>query len=194
MKFFVRFFIILFFSVLIFSCETTEEIREEPEVEKTFSYHNATYLNELLGKWESQNGVYEYPFVVNGKRYMRYAWNASDDTSLWISYAEKKSIELSELWQKRYVYAAYIYNQNLPVSDKNGTEMGIKLFKKNNRIYSRKEILISENVLLVNLNYFFMRDDGKSFIEKGSFNLASDKFSPLTSDSSEYVKTGDLHL
>ena len=80
------------------------------------------------------------------------------------------------------------------MSDKNGTEMGIKLFKKNNRIYSRKEILISENVLFVNLNYFFMRDDGKSFIEKGSFNLASDKFSPLTSDSSEYVKTGDLHL
>ena len=207
-KSFVKILNILFFSILLFSCKSTDKISENNVPEQTensdvnevenqdakISYHTASYLNELLGKWKSPKGEYEYPFIVDGKRYLRYAWKETDDTFIWESYASKNSMELADLWKKRYAYAPYVYNENLPISDKNGTELGLKLFMKNNRIYSRKEFLISESVLIVNLNYFSMRDDGKSFVESGSFNFASDKFSPIKSDFTEYVKIGDAYL
>lgn len=196
-------------SFLIFSCESTDKktglngltvesddsslnVNQNPQKDK--SYHNVTYLNELLGKWKSSKSEYEYPFFVDGKRYLRYALKFHDDTSLWMSYAEINAMDFSDLWKKRFVYAPYIYQENYPASDKNGTEVGRKFLEKNNRIYSRIEYLIPESVLLANLNYFYMCDDGLSFFEKGTFNLASEKFFPLLSDIEEYVKTGDLHL
>lgn len=170
----------------LFSCKSTDVPSEE-------AFHPATSLEDLIGKWTSENGDYEYPFVVANKKYIRIASAQTDDTEIWNDYAETNEIPFADLWKKRFSYVQYVYApegymDRIPVSDSNGTEFGRKLTVHNGRIYSRLEMLVPEKILIANLRFFLLSSDGQSFIENKVFYLASDFFEDLTSDGTVYNK------
>ena len=147
----------------------------------------ATSLEELEGLWESSSGsLYEYPFRVDGKKYLRLAWKESDDTARWQAWATKNGYDMQTLWKIRFACLSDIYGQPLPVSDVNGTQYGVKLSQRGGRIYVRREMLISERLLLVNLGFFRISPDKDSFNENGRIRLASDRFDDLAKGGNIY--------
>lgn len=193
-------------AALFFSCETDSHIGTENggaaevkppqkteasggESESGRSWKAASSLADLEGTWESSGGsFYEYPFKVDGKKYLRLAWSESDDNDLWQAWASRNGYDMQTLWQMRFACLSDIYGQKLPVADANGTQYGIKIFRKNGRIHTRKEMLISERLLLVNLGFFRLSPDGDSFVEHGSLRLASDTFPDLSKGGNIYRK------
>ncbi len=194
-------------AVLFFSCETnshhpsapnSEATNQPPSITETSitneakiggNWAAATNLADLEGLWESNSGsLYEYPFKVDGKKYLRIAWSESDDSELWQNWADKEGYDLQTFWQIRFACLSDIYGQELPKADANGSQYGLKLSRKNGRIYARKEMLISERLLLVNLQFFRLSPDKQSFIENGSIKLASDTFSDLSKGGNIYRK------
>ncbi len=67
----------------------------------------------------------------------------------------------------------------LPDSDASGNQYGIKLSRRDGKIYSRMEMLVTERLLPSNLGFFRMSPEKDSFTEKGFLRLASDKFNDL---------------
>ncbi len=203
----------LFLSVvLFFSCETnahypsakhSEATNQPPSITETSISNEAkiggnwvatTSLADLEGLWESSSGsLYEYPFKADGKKYLRIAWSESDDSELWQNWAKKNGYDMQTLWQIRFACLSDIYGQELPLADANGSQYGLKLSNRNGRIYARKEMLISERLLLVNLPFFRLSPDKQSFIENGSIRLASDTFSDLSKGGNIYKKKQGGH-
>lgn len=193
-------------AVLLLSCETDSHISTENggtaevkppqkteasggESENGSSWKAVTSLADLEGLWESSVGsLYEYPFRVDGRKYLRIAWRETDDTELWQSWAARQDMDMESLWQMRYACLSDIYGQKLPVADANGTQYGIKLSRLSGRILARKEMLVSERLLLVNLGFFRLSPDGDSFVEHGSLRLASDTFPDLSKGGNIYRK------
>ena len=196
-------------AVLLFSCETDSHIGTEnggtaegkpPQKTESAagtdesrraadSWKAASGLADLEGMWESSVGsLYEYPFKVDGKKYLRIAWREVDDTELWQSWAARHDMDMESLWQIRYACLSDIYGQKLPVADANGTQYGIKLSRLSGRILARREMLVSERLLLVNLGFFRLSPDGDSFVEQGSLRLASDTFPDLSKGGNIYRK------
>lgn len=199
-------------SFLFFSCESDSHVEsgqlselhtpisaegELPDVEEPVdegeqvngNWQPAKSLDDIAGIWECSNGfLYEYPFKIDGKKYMRIAWGETDDTRLWQSFAINKGYDLQTLWKIRFACLSDIYGENLPSSDALGTQLGLKLKNRNGRIYARKEMLISEKLLIVNLNFFVMSPSKESFIENGKIHLASDVFSDLSKGGNIYRK------
>ncbi|MBQ9537992.1 MAG: hypothetical protein IJU95_01870 [Treponema sp.] len=164
----------------------TTESSDESGI-NTDDWTAAKSLVDLVGKWESSgDSIYEYPFKVDGKKYMRIAWSECDDTPIWKAYALKKGCDMQTLWQIRFSCISDIYGQNLPIADANGTQYGIKLSQRDGRIYSRREMLVSERLLLVNLGFFLISPDKDLFVEKGTLRLASDNFDDLSSGGNIY--------
>ncbi len=152
----------------------------------------ASGLDELEGVWESSGGaLYEYPFRADGRKYLRLAWRETDDTELWKGWAARNNMDMEDLWQVRFAYLSEIYGQTLPDSDANGSQYGIKLSRRNGRIYSRMEMLVSERLLPANLGFFRISPDKDSFTEKGFLRLASDKFNDLSKGGSIYNRRKD---
>lgn len=105
-------------------------------------------------------------------------------------------MDLSDLWQKRFVYAPYIYSkaqtlERIPDSDENDIQSGRKFFISDEKIYSRVELLIPERLVAINLNFFVLRKDGKALKEQNVFYLASNKFPDIKSDDILYFKIGE---
>lgn len=196
-------------ALLFFSCETdshlgtadggtagvrppqkTEAAAESAESRRAAdSWKAVTSLADLEGRWESSVGsLYEYPFRVDGKKYLRIAWREVDDTERWQSWAARQDMDMESLWQMRYACLSDIYRQALPAADANGTQYGIKLSRLSGRILSRREMLVSERLLLVNLGFFRLSPDGNSFVEHGSLRLASDVFSDISRGGTIYRK------
>lgn len=182
------FLVLIASSWLLFSCVSTNF--------NSSDWHTVTNLSELHGTWISSEGEYNYPFLIDGKKYLRYCWNKTDDTLLWKKYAESSNMDLEELWQKRFALAKYIYsatikNENLPDSDINGTESGRKFFLSDEKIYSRVEVLIPERLVSINLAFFALRKDSSALKEQGSFYLTSEKFPDIVADDTLYFKMKD---
>ena len=153
------------------------------------NWKEAASLADLEGLWESSSGsLYEYPFRADGKKYLRIAWKESDDTELWKDWARQQGYDMQTLWQIRFASLSGIYGQKIPVADANGSQYGLKISRRNGRIYTRREMLISERLLLVNLQFFRLSPDRQSFIENGSIRLASDVFSDLSKGGTIYRK------
>lgn len=174
---------------LLFSCASTNSALSE--------WHSATNLSELEGTWISSQGEYTYPFIIDGKKYLRYSWNKTDDTHLWQEYAEKNKMKLEDLWEKRFALATYVYSsdftkEKLPDSDVNGVQTGRKYTLEEGKIYSTVEYLIPERLVSINLSYFSMSADLNSFMENEVFHFASDKFPDMTSDYTVYYKAGEV--
>jgi hypothetical protein len=170
----IKILLIFFFLCILLSCTT-------------FSYQNTgeTYLqNNLTGLWGSKKGVCEYPFVLNAKKYIRFSSLERNDTDLWNAYCRENSIDINDLWKKRYSYLIYIYSDDfiydkIPVSDEQGIESGIKVYRSDDgNIYSRIEILIPEDFLLLNSNYFTFISS-KKFKTNGTFYLNSNVFKDI---------------
>lgn len=193
--------LLVLFALLFFSCETDSHIGTEsggvteakpPQQTENAdggeenrraaeSWTAATSLADLEGRWESSVGsLYEYPFKVDGKKYLRIAWKEVDDTRRWQDWAAQHDMDMESLWQMRYACLSDIYRQVLPAADANGTQYGIKISRLSGRILTRTEMLVSERLLLVNLGFFHLSPDRNSFIEQGSLRLASDVFSDLS--------------
>ncbi|MCR4734837.1 MAG: hypothetical protein K5829_07540 [Treponema sp.] len=176
-------FVIVFF---VFSCKSTPQVVEEV-------FHPASSLEDLIGLWISENGEYEYPFLLGNKKYIRFANSATDDTEIWEEFAASHGMDLKTLWKKRFSFLPYIYvpegyKDTIPLSDSHGSEYGIKTFIQDGRIFSRKEMIIPEKILITNLRYFLLSQDEKSFKEDGTFYLASDVLNDLTADGTLYFK------
>ena len=147
----------------------------------------AASLDDLEGVWESPGGaLYEYPFRADGKKYLRLAWKETDDTDLWKDWADRNGMDMETLWKLRFAYLSEIYGQPLPDSDAGGNQYGIKLSRRDGRIYSRMEMLVTERLIPANLGFFRMSPGKDSFTEKGFLRLASDKFSDLSKGGSIY--------
>ena len=156
-------------------------------------------LETISGSWKSSDGcVYEYPFELNGRTYLRYAWAESDDTELWLSFAKERNMSYYDLWLKRFVFLAEIYKAYYPVSDENGTQFGIKLRQDAPlsgdtvpfRIVSRKEFLAPKDIAGRNVSFFLAK--GTDLIkEEGEFSFFSERFESMVSDGKEYRRYAD---
>ncbi|MCR4822752.1 MAG: hypothetical protein K5873_07760 [Treponema sp.] len=148
-------------------------------------------LDQLEGLWVSSYAEYQYPLRIDGKNYLRFALNPTDDTQLWFDFAQTKSLDFSDLWKKRFSFMNEIYsvggkNESLPVGDENGSQMGRKIYIRNERIYSRIEYLIPENILAINMGWFILRKDSLAIIENGKFHFASSIFQDLKASGNIY--------
>lgn len=194
----------LMLAVLLLSCETVSHSgRKEqggtasrpPRTTETSGSEStagkdwpaAASLDELEGIWESPGGaLYEYPFRADGRKYLRLAWKETDDTELWKDWAARNNMDMETLWKIRFAYLSEIYGVTLPDSDAGGNQYGIKLSRRDGRIYSRMEMLVTERLIPANLGFFRMSPDKDSFTEKGYLRLASDKFNDLGKGGSIY--------
>ena len=181
----------MFFSIcfFFFSCASLSFNSDE--------WRTVSKISDLYGTWVSSQGEYVYPFELDGKKYIRYSWAQSDDTEIWKKFASSKEMDLSDLWEKRFSLAPYIYSspekfENIPDSDENDIQTGRKYFINDEKIYSRVEVLIPERLVSINLDFFILKKDGNALREQGKFNLASNKFPDIIADDTLYYKMGDV--
>ena len=165
---------------LLFSCASTDS--SVPQ-----GWYAAASLDDIRGYWLSTQSEYEYPILVDGKKYLRYALAQSDDSRLWIDFAQKNGIGFEDLWEKRFAYAPLIYGEMLPLADANGSQRGRKFFVNEDRIYSKVEFLIPERLVISNLRYFFIKRDRTALMEHNYFRLASNFFPDIK-------ENGSLHF
>lgn len=175
-------------TLLFVSCASS------PERKASIKGNPLESLDDLRGRWEASDGTgYEYPFEADGKTYLLVHFKFSDDTAMWQQYAADNKIDINELWDKRYSYISYVYNQKKPQirADENGTQNGIKLqLDDNGHIIAGEIWLIPEKVLALNLHFFVITRDKTKFIENGEFHLMSSIFSTslISSEGSVYEK------
>ena len=199
---FLLFFLII--PLLFSSCASRRKI-VEPLVQKPIEWKQISSPEEISGVWTSENGcVYEWPLMLNGKKYLRYSWEESDVTDYWVNYASKNNIAFSELWAHRFSYLGKIHMIDLgngqnalsPVSDSSGNQMGFKLREDRSSWYSsdipfrimlRIEFLMTEETVRKNLTWFEKAGD-KMIRENGQLNFYSEIFSFLTADDRIYYR------
>ena len=160
-------------------------------------WRKAASIADLTGSWKASDGsLYEYPFELNGKVYLRCAYPTEDDTGKWEDCAKYHFTSIDDLWAKKFSYVNEIYGKNYPLSDSNGTQTGYKfscekdLFGKISRINSRREWLIPAFIVERNVSFFQISNKG-NLKEKGSFRMNSDIFDDLDSDGLVYSKFVD---
>ncbi|MBR1537470.1 MAG: hypothetical protein IJ630_11090 [Treponema sp.] len=160
-------------------------------------WRSAQNLDELYGIWVSSTSEYVYPVEIDGKKYLRISYAKANDTEKWKKFASENDMDMSDLWQKRFSLASVIYSTSekteiLPDSDENGTQKGRKFFIDDSdggeKIFSRQEILIPENLVAINLNFFLIRRDSFSLRENGEFHLVSNKFTDIKASENLFYK------
>ncbi len=155
----------------------------EPEEPKPVEWKAASSLDDLYGVWTCGKNSYEYPFDLNGQRYLKKSYEEVDDTQRWQDFAKKSGLSFSELWQKRFAYLEKIYGEELPASDSSGTQCGIKLRVIGSHVYARREYLIPERILGFNLNFFYLSPEKDRLRENGTFHFASSRFKDFSAGS-----------
>ena len=180
---------VLLILLILASCASTGGISSD--------FRAVSNLSDLYGTWKSAQGECEYPFVIDGKKYFRYAFPQTDDTAKWFSYAESHSLDLGDVWKKRFAVASAVYQnqsgtiESFPVADENGTQVGRKFSVTDEKIFSRVEILIPERLVAINLDFFLVNKKRSYLRENGTFYLASDRFSDIKADTALYFKMGE---
>ncbi|MBR4004422.1 MAG: hypothetical protein IKI90_01095 [Treponema sp.] len=176
---------------------------ERPKVEapeKEPQWEPITNISQLTGLWVSEEGnLYEWPFELNGKTYLRYAWAETDDTKLWVDYAQKHNRDFMDVWNHRFSYMSAVYGRDYPLADENGTQIGLKFRTDYSRrysndipfrVYMRQEYLMPINIAQQNLSFFMI--SGKNTIkETGTLDFHSAIFNSLDSDGKTYTLTRD---
>ncbi|MBR6153904.1 MAG: hypothetical protein IKQ43_05655 [Treponema sp.] len=173
---------------------------EIPEVKKEPVWEPVRNISQIKGLWVSEDGAYyEWPFELNGKKYLHYAWPEADDTEHWVDYAKLHNRDFMDVWNHRFSYIKGIYNNDYPLSDANGTQVGLKFridysrpYSKDIpfRIYRRKEFLMPESLAKANLS-FFLVSGGNMLKETGVMTFNSTLFNSLTADGAIYRLSRD---
>lgn len=177
-----------------------EPVTENPEVKPEPNWEPVTKLSQLTGLWISEDGsAYEWPFELNGKTYLRYAWAETDDTQRWVLYAQKHNRDFMDVWNHRFSYISAIYGMNYPLSDANGTQAGLKFRTDHSspyskdipfRIYRRQEYLLPASLAKTNLS-FFLLSGGNMIKETGVMSFDSKVFNDLDADGKIYRLSRD---
>ena len=170
---------------------------EIPEVKKEPVWEPVRNISQIKGLWVSEDGAYyDWPFELNGKK---YAWPEADDTEHWVDYAKLHNRDFMDVWNHRFSYIKGIYNNDYPLSDANGTQVGLKFridysrpYSKDIpfRIYRRKEFLMPESLAKANLS-FFLVSGGNMLKETGVMTFNSTLFNSLTADGAIYRLSRD---
>jgi len=191
-------YITVLLNIFFISCKTSaladskpsSELSEKPLAEKAFL--PATSLDDLDGIWETADGNgFEYPFICDGRKYLRYYFRRTDDTWRWQRFAANHGIILSSLWQKRFACAPEVYEGRFmfPVADEQDMQYAIKIVQENSHIYGSEQYLIPERILAGNLAFFVLSEDRKKCIENGTFHTMSTKFPDIIAvDGAVYEK------
>ncbi|MBR0032510.1 MAG: patatin-like phospholipase family protein [Treponema sp.] len=161
-----------------------EELAEETgkEQKKELSLRHISSISELKGLWHFEGAAdfsamsyLEYPFIVRKNdgthtAFFAFSSSVSDDTALWAKFASSKGLSLSQLWQRRFSCLCELYGySSVPSCDVNGTERGIKVFFREDKICSQSYILVPEKVMMENIGRFLVSDeDSRVFLENGS--------------------------
>lgn len=187
--------ILCFVFVACASSKKIDDIPEPPVVEVDDSvFEPIKSLADLSGTWISSDGfLYEYPFVLNGKNYLRHASPVLDDTAKWTRLASYYFTTLDNLWERRFSHLNEIYGEEYPLSDENGIEIGVKLSYKSGKVTRRIEMLFPEEVVRRNINFYWTSKKGE-LKENGTFNFgSSNPRIPKTSngDGQVYVRHTD---
>lgn len=181
----------LIFSIFVFSfilsCGTTSPLQpENNDEEPELTWSTVTSMDQMIGKWTSEEGDLEYPKKLDGKEFCLISDPETDDSNAWATYAQRYGTPVKEIWEKRYAAVAVIYGQNYPMADENGNQRGIKfhepifMTKYGIRIHSHIETLVTEDVLFKNLSLFSISSDGKMLKVNGTFRFFSSKFKNVT--------------
>ena len=199
-KYFSVFLLPLLFFVV--SCKTTRqtdtsEIIEEAQEEEIteYSYEEEYYkdviwkdiysLKELEGLWETPEGSLQFPYEQNNREYLCITGHQTDDTQLWLDFAERKMLAFEQVWKDRFIYIPEIYGINYPVADENGTQTGIKVeytyYQSIDKLFitSRRIMLIPTSIINQNLAFFKLSEDGQKIKGDGVFRFFSNTFSYL---------------
>src|SRR5574344_207335 len=161
---------------LLISCATTGKTED-------YSFTEQATLDTLCGKWIAADGSsFEYPFIHDGKKYILYHVNTTDDTSKWQLYASQNYMLLSDVWEKRYSCMQKVYKSLVcfPSADEQGLEYGIRIQKVGDKIYGNEEYLIPERLLAVNTIFFTQTKDRTKLTTTGIFHLTSNKFADFS--------------
>ena len=166
-------------------------------------------MDEITGLWRASydGSEYEWPFVLNGKKYLRIAYTEKDVTEDFANYAKNHNMDFNKLWSHRYAYLGNIYGVKLqdgrlvpsPYSHENGIQQGIKLradytrsYSRNIgfRIFARNEILVPETIARNNASSFTLKYNlGEySIVRRNRFNGGT---LVLDGDFTVYKKTED---
>ena len=174
--------------LLLSSCATNPNSTKTSLQKKLKKATAAVSVDGLQGKWyaddqsedEYQKGYIEYPVVSDGKRYVLFHYQMSDNTSLWKTYAANKHIPFTELWSIRYAEAALIYNEKtLVLSTEDGIQTGRRFLLHEGIVYSGYETLVPEKLLAENLNCFLLAQDTSFFVMNNTFHLFSNSIADI---------------
>lgn len=158
------------------SAPAEAKVEAPPEKTRVAADRVVGSLEQIRGTWASDDGYkWEYPFELNGKVYLHRVFPEHDDTPKWEACAARHNTTVADLWEKRFSYYAEIYGLAYPLSDANGTEVGVKLALREGRIICREERLIPEAVARKNASFFILAAGGK-LRTRGQFDYHSDKF------------------
>ena len=171
--------------------QNPEEIFEEPE----FSFEEEYYkdvtwtdiysLKDLEGRWETPEGLLQFPYELDNNEYLCITANQTDDTQKWLDFAERKMKTVDEIWKDRFIYIPEIYGINYPLADENGTQTGLKVeYNKYETIgkiliTSRRIMLVPTNIINQNLPFFKVSEDKQKIKADGVFRFFSNTFSYL---------------
>ncbi len=151
-------------------------------------------VDDLNGVWECTDGTgFIYPFTAGQKTYLLYYGAWKDVTQEFASLANSQGISVDALWQKRNTIYSWKNPKNgrevqLPLSDENGVEKGVKFYRLSGRIYMREEYLVTEFIFGKNLRYFLMAQDGSFFKAGTIFHLFSSIFPDMNGFGKKYVR------
>lgn len=162
-----------------------EEFSFEEEYYKDVVWRDALSLQEVEGRWETPEGLLQFPYKLDNNEYLCITAPAKDDTNLWQDFAAKKALPLEQIWKNRFYYIPEVYGINYPLSDENGNQLGLKL-EYNSYDSIGKIIITSNQVMLIptsivkqNLAFFKLSQDGKKIKAEGGFRFFSQTFSYL---------------
>ncbi len=199
-----KFFSVLLLPLILFaaSCKSTD-VNDETEIEEIeegleqpeFSFEEEYYkdvtwtdiisLKDLEGRWETPEGVLEFPYELDNNEYLCITANQTDDTQKWLDFAERKMKTVDEIWKDRFIYIPEIYGINYPLADENGTQTGLK-FEYNKYesidkiiITSQRIMLVPTNIINQNLVFFKISEDKQKIKGEGVFRFFSNTFSYL---------------
>ena len=202
----MRKFSAIVFSILLIlasSCKTTSGNTEENDLQENleetleaeFSFEEEYYkdvnwtdiisLKDLEGRWETPEGLLQFPYNLDNCEYLCITANETDDTQKWLDFAERKMMSVDEIWKDRFIYIPEIYGINYPLADENGTQTGLKLeynkYEVINKIIitSRRTMLVPANIVNQNLAFFKISEDKEKIKSEGVFRFFSNTFSYL---------------
>ncbi|MCR4899359.1 MAG: patatin-like phospholipase family protein [Treponema sp.] len=152
------------------------------------TWKNLNHLDELTGIWVTPKGTLEFPYMLDGIEYLSITQEEKDDTLKWEEFAKEKMLSFEEVWENRFIYLSEIYGTDYPLSDENGTQLGIKLKLENygtlekRIVTSSQQLLITSDLVSRNLAFFKLSEDGTKINTEGIFRFFSRSFMNMSGE------------